>query len=422
MSRIHKTTLATAVSLSMASLGGQAQAAGFALMEKNATDLGQAYANLATGNGEASGMVGNPAAMTQIDGTGVSGGLAHVRPSFELQAGATSRSALGPTAGGLGGDAGESAVIPNASIVHQINERTRVGVALTVPFGLATEYDEEWLGRYHGIESRVEVIELNPAFSLDVTPELSIAAGLVAQYSEAKLTSATPPDLAQGTPEGTAEIEGDDWALGFNLGLLWQATDQTRVGVSYRSGVDHGLDGDIEYSATPMIDGDVRAGLDLPSSVAATVTHEFTDSVRGSLGLLWTGWSSFDELRVRQTEMGLDDIVTRENWDDTLRVSMGGEWEFAPRWTVRAGGAYDPTPVPSAEFRTARLPDADRIWGSIGLGYELNKHWSVDLGYTHIWLNDSTIDNVTSAPLSDRLQGEYEAEVDILGLQVNARF
>ncbi|WP_322520803.1 outer membrane protein transport protein [Guyparkeria halophila] len=454
MNRIHKTTLATAVSLSMAALAGQAQAAGFALMEKNATDLGQAYANLATGNGQASGMIGNPAAMTQIEGTAVSGGLAYIRPSFELQAGASSRSAFGPTVGGLGGDAGDAAAIPNASMVHQLNERTRVGVALTVPFGLATEYDKEWLGRYHGVESHIEVIDISPSISFDLTPEWTVGGAINIQRAEAKLTSAIDGGaacvgggIAQGldattagiacandglipgqpSSDGRVEIEGDDWSVGYTIGALWQPTDRTRLGVSYHSGIDHKLKGDADYTmptdlaANPAFaDSPASAGLDLPASLSASVTHQFTDTVTGSLGLLWTGWSSFEELKVEQS--GGRESITTENWDDTLRVALGGEWQFAPRWTLRAGAAYDPTPVPSAEFRTARLPDADRTWGSIGLGYAINQQWSVDVGYTHIWLNDSTINNTTESSIPDTLQGQYEGEVDILGLQVNARF
>ncbi len=412
----------------MALMGGHAQAAGFSLMEKNATDLGQAYANLATGNGQASGMIGNPAAMTQIDGTAVSSGVAYIRPSFELQAGATSD---GGGSMGLGGDAGEPAAIPNASIVHRLNERTRVGVALTVPFGLATEYDEEWLGRYHGIESRIEVIDISSSISFDLTPQWTIGGALNIQRAEAKLTSAINSTAATGgfmtLPDGEVEIEGDDWSVGYTIGALWQPTDRTRVGLSYHSGIDHQLEGDVDYTvptalaANPAFaDSPAEAGLDLPASLSASLTHQFSDTVTGSLGLLWTGWSSFEELKVEQS--GGRESVTTENWDDTLRVAMGGEWEFAPRWTLRAGAAYDPTPVPSAAFRTTRLPDADRVWGSIGLGYAFNQRWSVDVGYTHIWLNDSSIDNTTESSIPDTLQGRYEAEVDILGLQVNARF
>ncbi len=299
--------------------------------------------------------------------------------------------------------------------MHRLDERTRLGFALSVPFGLATEYDEDWLGRYYGVESHVEVIDLNPVMSYDLTPELTIAGGVNIQYAEAKLSSVAGPPL----PEGLTTVEGDDWSIGLNLGVLWRPTDRTRLGLSYRSGVDHGLDGEIEYTATPALNGDVRAGLDLPPTVAASVTHRFTDTLQASLGLLWTGWSSFDELRVRQVETGADDIVTPENWDDTLRVSAGGEWQFAPRWTLRAGTAYDPTPVPSADFRTVRLPGSDRIWASTGLGYEINSHWSLDVGYTHIWMNDMSIDEGDSPA---NVTGRYEGEIDILGLQLNARF
>jgi len=430
----NKTTLAAAVSLSTALMAGQAQSAGFALMEKNATDLGQAYANLATGSGESSGIFGNPASMALVDGMAVSGGINYIDVSFELENG-TSTGPLGPVDGGLGGDAGEAAFVPNASMVYQLDDKTRLGLGLSVPFGLATEYDDDWRGRYHAIESHVEVVDLNPAISYDITPRLSLGAGVHVQYAEARLTSAINSAAVAGgapLPDGKVEIEGDDWSVGYSLGALWQATDRTRLGLSFRSGIDHTLEGDVDYripdalAADPtaaflFADGSASAGLDLPASVAASVTHEFSDTLTGSFGLLWTGWSSFDELRVEQ-DGGRDDLLTTENWDDTLRVAVGGEWQVAPRWTLRAGTAYDPTPVPSGEFRTARLPDADRIWGSFGVGYRPAANWSVDLGYTHLWLNDSRIDNETESAIPNTLSGEYSGDVDILGVQVNAHF
>ncbi|MBN2872724.1 MAG: TonB-dependent receptor [Halothiobacillaceae bacterium] len=430
MNRIHKTTLATAVSVSMAAMVGQAQAAGFALMEKNATDLGQAYANLATGNGEATGMMGNPAAMTQIDGTAVSGGVNVIMPSFELQPGASSTGLTGPVAGGLGGDAGEPAAIPNAAIVHQLDDRARVGLALSVPFGLATEYDEGWLGRYHALESRIEVIDLSPSFSIDLASDWTIGGAFHVQRSEARLSSAINATAASGgtpLPDGKVEIEGDDWSIGYSLGLLWQASESTRVGLAYHSGIDHDLTGDADYtmpaplsSSPAFADSYAQAGLALPASAAASVTHRFSETLTGSVGLLWTGWSSFEELRVEQS-FGRESVTT-ENWDDTLRVALGGEWTFAPRWTLRAGAAYDPTPVPSPAFRTARLPDADRTWASVGLGYQISRQWSVDVGYTHVWIDDSVIDNTTESALANTLEGRYQGKVDILGVQLNAHF
>ena len=454
MQHLRKSTLAAAVSLSTALMAGQAQSAGFALMEKDATGLGQAFANLATGNGESSGLVGNPAAMTQINGTAVSGGVNYIMPSFELQPGATSSSDFGSVSGDLGGDAGQSAAIPNASIVHQLNEKTRVGVALTVPFGLATEYDDGWVGRYHGVESHIEVIDISPSLSFDVTPEWTVGGSINVQRAEAKLTSAidggaacvgsqieggastavalatcTGLGLTPGTTssDGKVEIEGDDWSVGYSVGVLWEATPATRVGLVYHSGIEHKLTGDADYTVPAALAGNsafadspAEAGLDLPASVAASVTHEFNQKLTASLGLLWTGWSSFEELKVEQS--GGREAITTENWDDTLRVAVGGEWQFAPRWTLRAGAAYDPTPVPNSEFRTARLPDADRTWASLGLGYEISKQWSVDLGYTHIWLNDSSIDNTTESSIPNNLTGNYQGKVDILGVQLNAHF
>lgn len=215
--------------------------------------------------------------------------------------------------------------------MHQLNDRTRVGVALTVPFGLATEYEEGWLGRYHGIESRIEVINISPAVSFDLTPEWTIGGAVNLQYAEAKLTTAidggsacagavAAGDLPAGTcgayqlspgemaSDGQVKIEGDDWSVGYTLGVLWQPTQRSRVGLRYRSGIDHDLTGDVDYSmpaplnmSARFADGSAEAGLDLPASIAASLTHDFTDTLTGSFGLLWTGWSSFDELRVEQS-------------------------------------------------------------------------------------------------------------------------
>ncbi|MEJ2480463.1 MAG: outer membrane protein transport protein, partial [Acidihalobacter sp.] len=229
--------------------------------------------------------------------------------------------------------------------------------------------------------------------------------------------------------DGMARVKGHDWAVGWNAGLLWRVNPSTKVGLSYRSAVDHKLKGSVDYSNIPaalstqaqLADTKAQASLDLPATANLGISHAFTPQWTMTAGLLWTQWSRFHELRVTKSN-GQPDIVTTENWKDTLRYAVGASYKQNARLTWRAGLAFDPTPVPDAQHRTARLPDSDRTWLSLGLGYHVSKKSTVDVGYTHIWFNKVKIDNTTEGTYKNTLTGSYTGSVDILGVQYSYRF
>lgn len=423
-------------------------AAGFAITEENATGLGAAYSDIATGNGNASGMYYNPAAMSLLPGTQLSAGVIYIAPNIHLQNGRSTTlglpSSLANVSGGDGGNAGVNAWVPNVFITHQMDARTHIGLGISVPYGLSTHYDSQWLGRYHAIRSEVQVINLNPAVSFDATPAVRLGLGLDIQHASANLTSAVDSRyfcLAGGgqaqtcsaLPDGKARVKGNDWALGWNAGLIWRVDPATRIGLSYRSAVDHTLKGRVDYSSIPtallnsqqlarqLADSNARASLNLPASAGLGVSHAFTPRWTMTASLLWTQWSGFRELRVVKSNGALP-IVTTEHWKDTLRYALGASYRQSDRLTWRAGLAYDPTPVPNAQHRTARLPDSNRTWLSVGLGYHLSKQAAMDVGYTHIWFNKVNIDNTTEGVYKNTLSGTYAGSVDILGMQYSYSF
>jgi long-chain fatty acid transport protein len=430
-------------------------AAGFAITEENATGLGSAYSDTATGNGNASGMFFNPATMSDLPGTQISAGMIYIDPKFQLKDGKSSVSGIGDiTNGGDGGNAGVAALVPNLFITHQLNARTHVGFGISVPYGLSTDYSSGWLGRYHAIKSEVQVINLNPALSFDANPALSLGVGLDIQYADANLTSAVDSgSLCYGaaaagqvpggtstcqtyglTPgnasvDGKARVKGNDWAVGWNAGLLWHVNPSTKVGLSYRSAVDHKLKGSVDYSNIPTLlasnaqlaDTNAQASLDLPATANLGISHAFSPRWTMTAGLLWTQWSRFHELRVTK-DNGQPDIVTTEGWKDTLRYAVGASYKQNSRLTWRAGLAFDPTPVPDAKHRTARLPDSDRTWLSLGVGYHVSKKSTVDVGYTHIWFNNVKINNTTEGTYKNTLTGTYTGSVDMVGVQYSHRF
>ena len=234
-----------------------------------------------------------------------------------------------------------------------------------------------------------------------------------------------------------AEFEADNYdniSTGFNFGLLYQVSPQTNVGFSYRSEIEMDVEGEVDFSVPSQLDfltstglftdGDISATVDLPASMSFSVSHR-VDKFTWLADFTWTGWSSFDELRIEYDNPAQPDSVTTEDWDDTMRYSIGLDYQYTDRWVLRTGLALDETPVPNKERRTPRLPGNDRTWLSFGATYMQNEALSWDFGYSHLFIDDAKIENEfeSSVPtLASTLNGEYEADVDIISVQVNWKY
>ncbi len=213
--------------------------------------------------------------------------------------------------------------------------------------------------------------------------------------------------------EALAKVEGDDWSYGFNLGAMCTLPSGTCVGLSYRSGIEHELDGNIAIAPLPAEGG--TADLDLPETAAVGVIVPVTESLSVLADAAWTGWSSFEDLTVVKDD-GTILSSKDEGWKDTWRFAVGLTCQVTADLVLRTGCAYDETPVPDPAHRTARIPDADRVWLSAGAGFSFTDAMSIDVGITHVWLDDADINEVYGVGTS--LVGSYEGDVDILSLQL----
>lgn len=392
---------------------GLAHAAGFALIEQNASGLGNAYAGQAASAQDASTIFFNPAGMTLLPDRQLVMAGHLIKPQAEFT-GSASPSIAGVNTGGNGGDAGGLAFIPNAYYAMRLGSGLHVGVGMNAPFGLATEYDRTWAGSTQAIKSELKTVNLNPSIAWKVSETLSLGAGASVQYAEATLTSA----VATGA---VVEIKGDDYSFGFNLGALWKLSDATRIGLAYRSEVDHTLEGDLTVSGSTTVTP-VTAGVTLPDSASLSLFHKLDSRWDLLADVTWTGWSDFDELRiVRPTPQ--TPLVTPENWDDSYRYSLGANYRHSDMLTFRVGVAYDETPV-SDVFRTARIPDESRTWLALGVRYQLSPKSVIDVGYAHLFVRDAHI--VKTEPVlgvgNVILTGTYDASVDILSAQFTHNF
>jgi long-chain fatty acid transport protein len=397
-----------ALGLALAGCGSLAHAAGFALIEQNASGLGNAYAGQAASAQDASTIFFNPAGMTLLPDSQLVLAGSLINPQAEFS-GTVSPAPLG---GGNGGDAGDLAFVPSAYFAYRVSPDIVVGVGLGAPFGLKTEYDSTWKGRTQAIKSELKTININPSIAWKASESLSLGAGISFQYVEATLSNAT----SGAVPPNVGTVEGDDTGWGFNLGALWQLSEATRIGVAYRSEIDQSLEGDLSFSAAPTVIP-VTADVTLPDSASLSVFQKLGSRWELLADITWTGWSDFDELRIVRTSGALVS-VTPENWDDSYRYSVGANYYLDDKLMLRGGVAYDETPVSDA-FRTARIPDENRTWLALGAQYRLSDKSVIEVGYAHLFIDDAQINKTESGVT---LSGEYESSVDILSAQLTLNF
>ncbi len=443
-------------------LAGQARAAGFALVEHSASGMGTAFAGAGAAAHDPSTVWFNPAGMTRLQGAQMSAALHAIIPSADftdkgsyINPALTGNNVTPGSLSGANADGGVTAAVPNFYYVRPFSPDLYFGLAINVPFGLETDYPADWVGRYHALNSKVATVNINPSLAYRVSPKLSIGGGISAQYIKVDLSSAIDSGalclkLAQTTAQQAAcatagllpntvandsqvEISGDDWSFGVNLGLLYDVTPSLRLGLAWRSAIDQDLSGSADFTVNaalqtvlttagvPLLqDTGVRATASLPQSATLSAAWQVTPEVELLADATWTGWSSFDELRIKFDNPAQPDAVTDESWEDVWRFGLGVNYHYSSRLTLRGGLAYDNEPIPDAEHRTPRIPGNDRTWVAAGAGLRLGPRLSLDFGYAHLFVDDTPINHTDDNGYA--LRGVYENSVDILSAQLNWQF
>lgn len=426
--------------LMLSILAANASAAGFTVNEHAAAELGTAYAGAAAAAEDASTIADNPAGLVWFDRAQfvVSGTLAV--PSLPFTNTGSTLITGAPTPG-ANADGGSVVPLPNLFVSMPLTRDLAAGLGLFPAFGLATEYPGGWVGRYHALSTDLTSFDLAPTISYRVTPLLSVGLSPVARYTKVKFSNAIDfgtigagfgvPGAVPGGQDGAIKVKASDWSFGLNGGILLEPTPTTRVGIAYfYNGATH-LSGTAEFARSAI--GNIVAAasgafantgasgaIDYPDHFNVGVVQQLLPGIDIRAGLTWTRWSSFKQLRISFANPSQPSAVTVENWRDTYNVALGMTYALAPRWTLRAGIAYDQTPVRGAAFRTPRIPDANRITPAIGAGYKLTDSTRIDVAYEHIFGGLVGLD-VTSAT-GDTLAGRTSLSADLLALQLTVRY
>lgn len=409
---------------------GEARASGFQLREQSSEGLGNAFAGSTAKAYNLSTIFYNPAGMTRLEGNQIAGSATVIAPQAHFSG--TNTVGATRTRGSDGGDAINDAAVGAVYGMWDARPDLKFGVAVTAPFGLRSDYEEDWVGRYHALGSSITNINVSPSLAYRVNQNLSLGAGLQVAYTKVSLSQAINMGALGLGADGKAMVEGDDIGFGGDVGLLYEFSPTTRVGLNYRSQIQHTLDGDAKFQLTAtqktiltgagqkVNDTTASAELTTPDTVSFGIYHELSPQWAVMSDIQWTNWSTFKEVRVKY-DSGRGDSVTDESWKDTFFFSVGATYTMDEHNKFHFGVAYDQSPV-DTEHRTARIPDTNRYWLSGGYTYDFDKNFQANLAYTHIFADKALINELNDTTNRGLLSGSYDASVDILSASVVVKF
>lgn len=431
-------TLKSALAIAIAAASSQALANGLAINEQSASGAGTSYAGRSSSAQDASTVFGNPAGMAKLDRTEVVGGFAIIDAKTDIS------HTDSTTTGTNDGDMVPLAAVPFGYMVTPLNEDWHFGLGIYVPFGVISDYEKSFQGASHGLYSKVQVITVQPTLSYKINDRISVGFGPTINRIDGKLTntldtSGIAPAFG-GSGDAKLNIKGDDTAYGYNVGVLIDATDTTRVGLTYHSKVDYKLEGRTKISNIPNVplsvligapvpgtlgqaaNGTYDAKLDItmPESADISITQQLNDAWTVYAGATWTRWSRLESLDVRNS--GVNAIaqpffgtVSEElSWHDTWSFALGASYQLNPQWVLRTGFAIDPSPTTN-DHRIVRIPVGDRKTFTLGAGWSPNADLTIDVAYAYLWENTAGVNTEASGELLNgavTLQPAYSAKYD----------
>ncbi|MBL1377092.1 outer membrane protein transport protein [Zobellella iuensis] len=439
----QKTLKLSVLAAAIAVVAGPAHSAAFQLAEQSTTGLGRAYSGEGAVADNASVLGRNPAAMTLFESPALSTGAVYINPEVDVEG---KGSSLAQTADDIANDA----VVPFFYYVHPINEQWVAGFGAFTNYGLATNYPNDYYAGPVAGKTSLKTLNLNPNLAFKVNNQLSLGLGFNAVYADAELIRhagahydqllgqttqgilATNPGLsaeqasqlaAQGLAQqglegrGTevARLTGDDWGYGWNTGILFQADENNRWALTYRSKVDLTFDGQYSGVSSGFQTVPGQLNLTLPAIAELSGFNKVSPDWAVHYGLMWTEWRHFDELKATSSQCNDGVCLEKpEQFKNSWRISAGATHYLNEQWTLRGGLAYDMSPV-QEPYRSISIPDSNRTWYTLGATYAYNQNLSVDAAFA--FLDGKKVDVV-----EDGFEFISGGDAYLFGLQMNYRF
>jgi len=374
--RINKVALAVTALLA----ASQVHAAGFQVSEHSASGLGRAFAGEAAIGDDAASLARNPALMATFDKAQLSVVGSYVSPEINIE------NALGDA-----NDVAPAQAVPAMYYIQPINEQWAAGLAIYSNYGTGTEYENDYIHGSGAGTTHIVSVNFNPNISYRVNEQLSVGAGVSFVYATAELERNFGAP-GQGVPVDTSvsSMEGDGYGFGWNVGALYEINKNNRLGISYKSKVKTELEG--EYTGTASSDGhlggltktvDGTLDINLPSILEVSGYHKLTDKFAVSYSWMYTTWSDFGDIVAESADCGNGltpgsvpgvCLEKKEDFNNSSRYAVGGEYYLSEAITLRAGYAFDE----QAGEASLSIPDTDRQWYTAGLTYKATPALSFD--------------------------------------------
>ncbi|MBX8490546.1 outer membrane protein transport protein [Pseudomonas cichorii] len=421
--------LKTSLGLTAALVSTQLLAGGFARTEQSISGMGIGQAGRASAAEDASTVYGNPAGMARLEGRQITAGVAFIDASTDIS------HVSGRSSGSNDGDMVPFSSVPFGFYTQQLDEHWAFGFGVYAPFGLSTDYENGFQGRMFASKSDIKVVTLQPTISYAFNDRLSIGFGPTLNRIAGTLESDIT--LSPAIPDTHVKVKGDDTALGFNVGVLFNATDTTRVGLTYHSKVDYKLDCHTQVATgagtPPLLLASNRYDCTLkvttPESYDFSVTQELSDAWTLYASATWTGWSRLQDLSLRNQPISaaqggsLASALTGSiqeglNWHDTWAYAIGTAYRLNPQWVLRTGLMFDQSPTSNTN-RSPRTPTGDRRIFSLGVGYNVTPQLTLDLAYSY--LREESVD-VSRANALGSYSATYQSDASLFGVGATYRF
>ncbi|MCV4282560.1 OmpP1/FadL family transporter [Pseudomonas capsici] len=421
--------LKTSLGLTVALVSTQLLAGGFARTEQSVSGMGIGQAGRASAAEDASTVYGNPAGMARLEGQQITAGAVFIDASTDIS------HVSGRSSGSNDGDMVPFSSVPFGFYTWKLDEHWAFGFGAYAPFGLSTDYENGFQGRMFASKSDIKVVTLQPTVSYAFNDRLSIGFGPTLNRIAGSLESDIT--LSPALADTRVKVKGEDTALGFNAGVLFNATDTTRVGLTYHSRVDYKLDCHTQVATgagTPSLllasnRYDCTLKVTTPESYDFSVTQELSDAWKLYASATWTGWSSLQDLSLRNQPISaaqggsLASALTGSiqeglNWHDTWAYAIGTAYQLNPQWVLRTGLMFDQSPTSNTN-RSPRTPTGDRRIFSMGVGYDVTPQLTIDLAYSY--LREESVD-VSRANALGSYSATYQSDASLFGVGATYRF
>ncbi|WP_045837938.1 OmpP1/FadL family transporter [Hyphomicrobium sp. 99] len=396
--------------VAVAAWSGAASAGGFDIHEQSTVFLGSASAGSAAG-GSLGSMFWNPAATAQFPGLNSESSYTLILPDAKVD---IKDSPFGP---GNSGNIGIDATTSASYGAYQVSKDVWLGIAINSPFGLASKPENSgYVGSFLGVTSKFLTVNANPTIAYRIAPGITIGAGVQIEWAQTKLQF-------RDSTTTVAQFGGTDWAFGGTAGITIEPREGTTIGLGYRSQMTHDLEGTFHSVLTGGANAPAVATVNLPDIVTLSGRQVITPTTRLLGTVEWTNWSVFKDLPM---SIPGHELAVQANWHDGWFFSVGGEYDYSPRLTLRSGVAYELSPIQDASERLVQIPDNNRVWLSVGASYKWSDSITLDAGYSHIFVQDGGVS--LSPPTFDghatggTFSGTAEASIDLFSVGMRTKW